>query len=304
LKSKKRRAKILLMKSKKSCLTLIITALLLLAPQTEWRGAGAEPQNINSILFGRNVVFGNEWLSHVIGRHLTTQQFVEWRNKLDRIYDCYADLTGQYPSGRIYIRLSPAEHFGAGNHSAHAHRYVVCYNAGYTHLPRMLENIAAHNSWDRTAMHEIAHIFASGNRWEIEPESIVHLLMSYAMEAYGAEYGSVDQRNIDWVKTAGDQHRKRRFGAAYNNYRKNSIAPFSAKGSGSAFDFYLLGLVDKVGWNAYRYAFRSYIGEPSRSGSKAANAGDLFNRLAYFGDRDALRRLPDNGLLFDRYFGQ
>jgi len=63
-----------------------------------------------------------------------------------------------------------------------------------------------------------------------------------------------------------------------------------------------MGLVDKVGWGAYKQAFRSYNtpeGQQSVSGGNAAVARDLLERIA---GHASLRSLPDGGQLLNKHF--
>jgi len=187
---------------------------------------------------------------------------------------------------------------------AHAHSTGFCYNRNHSQLKTSLGHIS-NGSWDMVAMHELAHVFSRGPAWEIEPESIVELFTSYALENIPeARYGSTS------VQTTGTQHRLRKYQTALNSTKTTSAA-FDANSKGAAaYDVYLLGLVDAVGWDAYRKAFRSYDDKnfkPNQYSNEGKgnvrNARDLFDRIEHFsGKPGVLRTLPDRGALLDKHF--
>ena len=251
--------------------------------------------NLDPILVGKHVVFSKKWRNYIgPNKSITAQQFESLRDRTDRVYDAYKELIGRAPKAgeKVYIEIRPAEYFrkpNGGHVAGHAHSNAFCINENFVR-----------NSMG-TLMHELAHVFAYATNWEVKAESIVPLLMAYAYETIPGE-------------TLGNRHRISRFEAALNNFRTNKIEAFALddpddSGYGAhAFDFYLLGLVDKVGWETYKKVFRTYADEPHVTiarfpGGQAGKARDLFDRIERLsGKPGVLRSLPDKGELLDKYF--
>ena len=265
--------------------------------------------NLDPILVGKYVVFSKKFLNHIgPNKSITAQQFEIMRDRTDRVYDAYKELTGKAPGAgeKVFINIAPEAYFRnpkGGHYNGHAHANMSCLNE--LGVANGLKEAALHNSLNSTIMHELAHVFAYATNWEVNPESVVPLLMAYAYETVPeAQIGS----------TPGNKSRISRFEAALDNFRKNKIVAFAlddADDSGygaHAFDFYLLGLVDQVGWDTYKKVIRSYADEPHVTharfpGGQAGKARDLFNRIERVsGKPGVLRTLPDKGELLDKFF--
>ena len=269
--------------------------------------------NIDPILVGEHVVFDNKWLEYIgQGKPLTPQKFEIWRNKVDKTFESYVELTGGTPAGgeKIFIDLRLTKDFANKNHSGHAHTMenVICINRD-AFIKSTLQEIASHGSADKVVMHEMAHIFAKRKAWEIDIENITHVLMSYAMETNKFQYGGIPRNaSIFLQKTVENQHRLRRYQVAIDSYKANKIEDFNT--NNCAYIFYTMGLVDKVGWDAYKQTFRSYNDKgfipnkyESVGNSKVIRTRDFLDRIEYFsGKPGVLRTLLDKGALLDKYF--
>ena len=280
---------------------------------------------IDPILVGKNVVFTPRWLEYVgAGKPLTRQQFEVWRDRTDKVYESYEELTGRTPhKGRIIVSdLQPASKFTTSSTRGHAHSNTTslfCINYNHRSFKTLLQEIASHGSFGFTTMHEMAHLFATKALWNLETESVADLLVSYPMETIPwAQYGGGDTKaiNPNFVKTVGIQHRQRRYQSALNNFNANKIQRFNEAYGGAVYDMYLYGLIDKVGWDTYKKVYRSYDDKGFKpniyKGStfngdvleqKTARVRDLFDRIEHFsGKPGVLRTLPDRGALLDRHF--
>jgi|GEM_PF-2238518 len=265
--------------------------------------------NLDPVLVGRNVIFSKKWLNYIgPNKSITAQQFESIRDRTDRVYDAYKELTGRAPKAgeKVYIEIRPAEYFrkpGGGHAGGHAHSNTFCCNE--TGVASGLMSAASRNTVPGVITHELAHVFADATNWEINSESAVPLLEAYAFETVpAAQIGA----------TSGNRHRISRFEQSLDRFRKNNIVAFALDEAGAsgyeaqAFDFYLLGLVDKVGWETYKKVIRTYADEPFVSltrfpGGQAGKARDFFDRIERFsGKPGVLRSLPDRGELLDKYF--
>ena len=271
--------------------------------------------NLDPILVGRNVVFAKHSLDHIgINNIFTREQFTAWREQIDRMYDSYVELTGTTPGrGKIvYVQISTATRGFAALGT-----FTVGVSRG-----------AGTGSWCSIAAHELAHVFSFHRDWNIDSESIADLFSCYVLETIPeSRYGS----------TRGSQYRKNKYARLLRDFRNGKIEPFrESHVYSSAFELYLNGLVDIVGWETYKKTFRSYHSGTSipvkrfvpnkgkGQTDRHAGAREFFDRLAHFHDEarasniqvlrnipavgrnltgaQALRSLSDRGVLLDRYF--
>jgi hypothetical protein len=85
----------------------------------------------------------------------------------------------------------------------------------------------------------------------------------------------------DFAKTPCFQHFHSKFSGILNGVRYIDKGARWADGyayESHAFDFYLMGLVDKVGWETYKKVLRSYADEPGVLHSKFPG-GQISGRL-------------------------
>ena len=274
-------------------------------------------KNLDPILVGKHVVFSKKWLDYVgTNKPLTRQQFEHWRNRIDKVYDCFADLTGQPPAGgkKIFIDIGNQNDLKLESYKlAHAHNRVniICFaRDSKRFLPLVMHEIKT-GSTSYTMIHEMAHIFADNKRWEAESESIANFLTMYALENAGFWYGMPSPRppNIK-VLTRGKELRTRTYKKLLESFQKNKIKPFQSDYEyDSVYDAYLMGLVEIVGWNTIKKAIRSYNDTnyvPKRKyqgDPKIVASREFFDRIEHFsGQKNVLRSGPDRGSLLDQYF--
>jgi len=265
---------------------------------------------MDPVLVGKNIVFSKAWLNHIGSRkEMSRSQFTGFVRKMDRVYEVFAELTGNTAvSGRvIYIDLVDLQ----GTAAAHAHvsRDVICMSHP---RPWFWREMTRYNSWSYMMMHEIAHMFAPpAIGWRACPESMANLKVAYALEKLGAQFGSPEYRqgHGNLQPTRGSQYRMREFNKALENSKKEQINPFAdCCCGGSIFDYYLFGLVEEVGWEPYKKAFHSYL-DPDfvpaytyRGVRSHTRAIDFLDRLVHFsGSPDLLTNGPDKGSLLEVY---
>ena len=275
--------------------------------------------DIDPLLVGKNVVFGDRWLEYIgEGKPISRSQFAEFVNKMDRVHDAFADLVGNNAtSGRkIFIDISyKQEETDHGLVAAHAHvmRDIICMVAPKENF--WIE-VTKHGSWSVTLLHEMGHMFAPPTiGWRANAESLANLKVAYALETLNAQFGSpgINARGTRTRGTQfrGNQYRMYEYNTAMQKFRRNEMTSFAncSCQTGSVFDFYIYGLVDKVGWETYKKAFHSYqdptfVSEFVYSGERLnIQARDFIDRLVHFsGKPDVLSSLPDGGKLLDEHF--
>jgi len=280
------------------------------------------------VLVGRYVVFSTEWLELVgNGRDgtVTRRQFQAWRDRVDRLYECYEKFMGHKPRNGdiIFIDLSPGTHwpdptiFPHGNAPRATAQPVINYirfnKDALNFNTEQLREMRSGNLLGFTMMHEIGHIFTGTSRGKPETwrpadvETAANLLVYYALENCGFR-----------ISNSGSPARLRRayVQEALRNLQDDSISAFpTCSCGGSAYDLYLCGLVDEVGWETLRKTIHSYHDgtytptkryEPDREKKQTARhvlVHEFLDRLAHFhGDADVLRKGPDEGALFDKFF--
>ena len=276
----------------------------------------ADIDDIDPLLVGKHVVFAKEWMDFVgPNKPLTHQQFHMFRNKADMVFESYEDLIGKKPvhGDKIFINLREFIDQNTGlvgklSGLASPQHNVFCINSGGPTFKRDLQAIASHGSAYYTIMHEMAHVFSSGNKWNTDYESTVNLITTYALETNREiQYGSPSERGVYLQKTVGNQQRLRNYQRTVDEFKKTgNMKAFG--GTGDAYELYLLGLVDKVGWDVYKQTFRSYddknfVPNVYAKESRYVRARDFLDRIEHFsGKPDILRSLPDKGSLLDRHF--
>jgi hypothetical protein len=290
------------------------------------RVVNAALNNLDPILVGRNVVFSKVWLISVdTNKTLTRQQFEAWRNRVDKLYDCFWDLTGQPPAGgrKVFIDYRPQKDFDFHSdglpHNGHAHggTSVICLNWNSEKFSQRLKHEVKTGSTEGIMIHEMGHIFASQKTWVAEEETIANFLTMYALEKGGFWYGMPKPTPHPAVLglMKGKEYRAYISQKAWERYQKNTIRPFISKqdyagshGYDSVYDFYLVGLVEVAGWDAIKKAIRSYNDDSYKpqytyqGDLQKVRAREFFDRIVHFsGKPNVLRSLPDRGALLDRH---
>jgi hypothetical protein len=244
-----------------------------------------------------------------------------FRDHADLIYDAMAELTGRLPEDgeRIYFGVdhranpkgsrSPIE-FGAYTWADSNMIYFYDDEAPHSLRTVTKNNVAS------VLPHEIAHNFTQ-RKIGAEYESFANILLAYVLETIdGVNFipnrpDSLEQRTFKET-----EYREVHFNSAVQQFRNGRIQPFSPVDdkNDSAYDFYLFGLVDKVGWDVYRQVMHSYE-DPNYErnwqvrlawdSSPSERAKEFFVRVGLFhGDLEVLFSLPDNGSLIQRFFPQ
>lgn len=279
-------------------------------------------------LVGRYVVFSTEWLELIgNGRDgtVTRRQFQAWRNRIDKLYECYEKFMGHKPrnGNNIFIDVSPGTHwpdptiFPHGNAPRATTQPVINYirfnKDALDFKDSHLRDMRSGNLLGFTMMHEIGHVFTGSSRGKPETwrhadvETSANFLVYYALENCGVRIGN-----------AGSPSRLRQayIQEALKNLKNESINAFpTCSCGGSAYDLYMCGLVDEVGWETLKKTIQSYHDgaytptkryEPDREKAQTAmhaRAHEFFDRLVHFhGDAQVLRKGPDEGSLLDKFF--
>jgi len=280
------------------------------------------------VLVGRYVVFSTEWLELVgNGRNdtVTRRQFQAWRDRIDRLYECYEKFIGHKPRNgeMIFFDLSPGTYwpdptiFPHGNAPRATAQPVINYirfnKDALNFNAEQLREMRSSNLLGFTMMHEIGHIFTGTSRgkpatWQpADVETAANLLVYYALENCGFRIGN---------SGAPTRLRQAYVREALRNLQDDNIKAFpTCSCGGSAYDLYLCGLVDEVGWETLRKTIHSYHDgsftpikryEPDREKEQTAmhvRAHEFFDRLVHFhGNANVLSKGPDEGALLDKFF--
>ncbi|MDR0328202.1 MAG: hypothetical protein LBI05_07910 [Planctomycetaceae bacterium] len=272
------------------------------------------------ILVGRHIVFATEWLELVgNGKNgtITRQQFLSYRNRMDRLYECYEKFVGHKPRGgdKIFIKLRSLDLERAywieryGFVPAGLGGNEVTINRGSSSVQDFVnkQGMRSSNSLSFTMMHEVAHAFENRSPWVADSEVAADFLVYYALENGGFR----NEREDRYVRFH-----------AIRNHSQNVVAAFSGQGknphanrTNNAYGLYMYGIVDVVGWETFRKTIQSYHNgtytptrkyEPNKEKGQTAmhaRAHEFFDRLAYFyGDARVLWIGPDRGTLLNKYF--
>ena len=268
--------------------------------------------DLDPVLVGRHIVFDKKWINYVgQGKPLTPQQFEMWVKRLDRVYDSYVELTGSKPNRsrgiveKVFIDIVPRSKMSGPSIVAHSHHDspVICFNKDHQTFRTMFRQVAK-GCYDYFMMHELAHKFENNTNWCADIEALVDMLVSYALESIrGAHYHDYDNRQ----RVEGAQHRRQLYGRSVAKHNIGSLkknrGTSGTRYDASALDIMNLGLVDVVGWEAYKQTFRSYDGERRFLGGNDGAAREFLDRLEHFGGKPGIHRsIPVMAAVVDKYF--
>lgn len=178
---------------------------------------------------------------------ISDAQIDRWMAQLDSTYEAYRNLVGDVPfDGRkVMILNTPGIEPGywalAGN--------PILWN-NHVAVSKLLDRTVEFTDWGFGIMHEIGHVFSSGNihntgRWNWNDEIFANFRMSYALEVCD---GTISQRDVCYR------------GADVINYYKifydETIGANLPKNNGDALHYTFLRIKDRYGWEVYKQAFR------------------------------------------------
>lgn len=288
--------------------------------------------NLDPILVSKYLIFTEDWLN-IIGnnksKQVTREQFKNWTNALDNLYECYKEFMGKSPE------------FNGGNAVNIGN---ISTKNGVAGRNRIQVNVARSDSRFSpaeirrgnptfTMLHEMGHVFSyvytdarvgASVPWAGNRETAAELLVMYALEKGG----------FNTTGQAGIQHRYNTINRALNNLKEGKIKGFGYH-EGTAYDLYMFGLVDRVGWDTIKKTVQSYDKNNStyipaklyEGDMPNANAHQFFDRIAFFHDQarelgktdpmilagipqagrnltgeQVLKSLPDKGKYLDEHF--
>ena len=252
------------------------------------------------ILIGKNVVFSKKWLAYIDAEDkakLTQEEFGRWRDNADRVYDAYAELVGQLPQNRTKVIISCWQ---TEKKPLRSNENII-YSGTLKTIKKSFEQIKPAGC-DYSMLDQLANIFMNGRKWKGDNKQLDAgwkcLMIAYALEKKPVRYNN---------EYSGEQYREKAFNYAQEIYDSNQMKESSYGYPGSAFEYYLLGFVDKVGWEPYKKAFKSYDDKSTSYKPKSYNntnkdmltARDFFDRVEHFsGQENLLKSLKDEGSFF------
>jgi hypothetical protein len=292
-------------------------------------------KDIDPVLVGKHVIFTKDWLNYIGsggGKLVTQEQFKKWTETLDKVYECYEDFMGTKPFGNDIIIIGQCD-------SSHAGINSFCVQRGKNDSRFRWAEVRKGDP-TATMMHEMGHTFsyAGSNRvshwnnetvsWLANNETAAELLVAYALEKGDFKVGYLNN---------GIDHRRGIAINAMNKFREGKITAFGNH-DGSAYDLYVTGLPEKVGWNTVKKAVQSFVANnqtyvPIKSYDRVikdkqhARAHEFFDRVAFFHDQarefsktdpkvlegippagrnmtgeQVFRNFPDRGKFLDEHF--
>ncbi|MCL2743524.1 MAG: hypothetical protein FWE67_06720 [Planctomycetaceae bacterium] len=315
----------------------------------------ADRSVIDPIQEGRHVIFAANWLELVGDGNdgtITREQFEAWRERIDKLCEYYEKFMDYKAlrGNKFFIDLQPPEYWmergrevPAGNPNR--------INRGRSSVETFtgLQGMRADNTISGTMMHEFGHTYtppSSNNRmFHSDRETIADFMRFYATENCGFQLPS--DKTIP-----GARHRQSYIQSVLRKFNQNKDLPPFRKGTtgylpehanrtNNAYELYMYGLVDFVGWETFGKAIRSYrngtyvpaktynetmtLPNGQQTSTPAARAHEFFDCLAHFHDEarastdpEVLRNIPlagrnltgaqvlrcltDQGEFLDKYF--
>jgi len=269
------------------------------------------------ILVGRHVVLTTEWLELVgdgKGDTVTRQQFQEWRDRIDNLYECYEKFVGHrpiaYPIILIHYRSIP--------------NLLGSASGGYVSIARnhtttTHQGMRLSNGLSSTMMHEMAHNFINfsrryNSRGELSNSQVglwfntdpgIAWFANVEAECDFLGFYAVENCGFRTPGATGSTLRRNKIQRLLQNFRDNNLVQFRGDGPGvnahahsnnNAYEFYLCQLVDVAGWETFGRTIQSYsngtftptkIYTPDSEKSQRTQhvrAHQFFDRLAHFHD--------------------
>lgn len=172
----------------------------------------------------------------------------EWLANLDKMYEAYEELVGAVPfeGKKIRILTTPGIEPGywalAGN--------PILWN-NHVGIDKLLTRTAEQGDWNFGIMHEIGHVFSSGQifgraKWNWNDEIFANFRMSYGLEAVG---GTMSQRDVLYTGAEADNY--------YKIFFDETIGAGVVRDNGDALHYTFLRIKERYGWDVYKKAFRA-----------------------------------------------
>ena len=194
--------------------------------------------------------------------------FNTWLSRMDKVYNCYKDLTGYTPynSKKIemrstrnnlndYFDIVDGENYWWVVFGYFDGTNIFKYgNAYYKGLLRRLKS----NDWGWLPMHEMSHVF-DNYKWNFDSETLAQFKAYYAMEQLNAKvYDCTENEDVMWYTGSEyyDYLKSNRFKESYDNSFGKGI--YKSEG----FAALLIDIERKTGWSAFKKTFRYFSGLP------------------------------------------
>ncbi len=223
----------------------------------------------------------------------TNSNFNAWLSRMDKVYNCYKDLTGYTPynSKKIEMRstrdnLNDYFDITDGNNywwvvfgyfdGTNIFKYG---NAYYKGLMRRLK----YGDWGWLPMHEMSHVF-DYYKWNFDSETLAQFKAYYAMEQLGAKvYDCTENEEVLWYTGSEyyDYLRNNRFKESYANSFEKGI--YKSEG----FAALLIDIEREIGWDAFKKTFR-YFGSLSKYLSDGEKLKLFLTKLKDYSGKDVL----------------
>ena len=176
---------------------------------------------------------------------ITDVNFTSWLNRLDSVYEAYADLVGAIPHGGQSMGV-----FSLSGLSAWADAgYPIQWNQDY--VSETLKSVNDTDEWCFGIMHEMGHNFDDiPEYWNFHAEYFANFKLHYAVETLngitisnGVLYHGAELRNF-WKQ----------------KYEEQWVGQHQASTDGLQYKWLLIQ--DQIGWQPFKDAFRYFQNPP------------------------------------------
>ncbi|MDR1720044.1 MAG: hypothetical protein LBR67_08025 [Dysgonamonadaceae bacterium] len=212
-----------------------------------------------------------------------------WVAHLDEVYQSYETLIGDRPYGGAKIRVLSTYGIESGYWALAGN--PILWNANYVNST--LQEISTYDNWVFGIMHEMGHVFNTGNfegkyqgAWNWNDEMFANFRMYYALTQHEDSYVYINSK----------LYKSAEISAMYEDVYKTTLQ-IGLKNSGDGLMFVLIRLSEQLGWEAYRKAFQDmYKNSPVNFSSNWLKFRYLLDTLQKYTVLDVYSLIPESEL--------
>ena len=220
---------------------------------------------------------------------VASSTITSWLNNLDKAYEKYYELIGEYPYNGNIITIFSVDSYPGG--WAVAGNPILWYRP---YIQSSLMDIENKGDWSFGILHEIGHDFAPGigiegnSNWNWNEEMFANFRMYYAVELLDA---SVIQDKLYTGSELKNYYRTYAGGSYENKIRKGD-----AEDAHDGIMYTLIRIKDQIGWEPFKQTFRFLYQSDAEFTNNTQRFNHFLDKLSEFSGEDVRQTYPEGEL--------